>query len=556
VSVRGALAILSGVAAAGCGKDAPPPPAAHPVDVAVTDANTAVVMSDGAVLVWGHAKRGAVGWLDRRDVAVPVRAELPPAQEIVAGGFDRSSTFCARAGTDWWCWGDRGRVPIGGVVRWEKYAAERDRVLAPARIDGFAGVKVLRFGAMKDGAQRTGCAILADDSLACWRVDWSDPFPAPGPVADVRIGERHACALARDGRVWCWGNNTYGAVDGTVHPEVELVWEPRPVPGIAGATAIAVGFDLSCARLAGDRLACWGGTFYGNGIAQLAALPSSTLFTGGADICELPPDGVVRCLDHSPAYSCPTGLDVRGAPCQKGVTGHAIDAPPLRSLDAAPAKRVAWGREHACSITMADALSCNGTNDHGELGDGTLVDHRDAVVVKGLVAPPAAPPEPVAAARARRAMRWDQAPPGCEHDAAFEGIPLPMKVVSAWASADAALIVLRDYASSVSDDDLRGDEHELKLSLTLPSGFTTGTAAIAMPYDPASLSGPNPVARKDPTAMAVLRSSAGDVAWFGGEPDSGTVTIGVHDDRWVCGEIDARGGGATLRGRFAAEVAP
>src|SRR5204862_2367210 len=115
---------------------------------------------------------------------------------------------------------------------------------------------------------------------------------------------------------------------------------------------------------------------------------------------------------------------------------------------AAPATRVAFGREHACAITRAGAVECSGKNDHGELGDGTLVDHPDGRAVAELVAPLPIPPEPVAVDHVRRATPWDHAPAECEHDAALAGTSIAG--VSAWASKDAALIVLRDYPSGVS----------------------------------------------------------------------------------------------------------
>jgi hypothetical protein len=534
----GSLAIV--VCAAGCGRDAPRPAAVRPVDVAVTDANTAVVMSDGTVLVWGHARRGAVGWLDRRDVAVPVRAELPAATEIVGGGFGKSSTFCARAGAEWWCWGDAGRLPKGGALRWERFATDDGRVNAPRRIDGFAGVKQLRLGPMIGSTPGAGCAILADDRLVCWTGDWSEVLAEPGPVTDVAVAQRNACALARDGRVWCWGTATYGAVDGVPTAEASVVERPVVVPGVTGATAVALGEDLSCARVATDAIACWGAAFYGQGVVRVPVSAGGTLLAGGADVCDLSANGRITCLNHRPPYWCPYGIDGRGQKCETGVKGY--PAPPWRTVEAAWPRDVAWGREHVCAITTNDELECSGKNDHGELGDGTLVDRPVSLVVGGLAAPAADPAEPVAAARSRRAHRWDQLPPGCVHDEALAGSPRPLAVVSAWSSPDASLIVLRDYPSGVSDDDVRGDEHELKIDLTVPAPITTATIPFAAS------------AGDGPSALGVLRASDIDVGWF----TSGTIAIDVHTDAWVCGVIDAANDNATvaLRGRFAAEVAP
>lgn len=72
------------------------------------------------------------------------------------------------------------------------------------------------------------CAVLADRSLVCWGADITEenagipravhaielngaPFkvPAGEPNNRVSAGYWHTCALNEDGRVYCWGYNTY-----------------------------------------------------------------------------------------------------------------------------------------------------------------------------------------------------------------------------------------------------------------------------------------------------------------------------------------------------------
>ncbi len=75
-------------------------------------------------------------------------------------------------------------------------------------------------------------------------------------VIDVSIGDFHACALDRYGRVTCWGKNQYLALgNGTQElrsaPTAQV---PLPVP----ASQIAVGRHYSCAELIDERVFCWG----------------------------------------------------------------------------------------------------------------------------------------------------------------------------------------------------------------------------------------------------------------------------------------------------------
>src|SRR5690606_39134962 len=74
-----------------------------------------------------------------------------------------------------------------------------------------------------------GCAIKRDETLVCWGLNTAGrlgigsidkdgvPYPAtpvliPAGVklSFVTTGFRHACAVALDGRLFCWGANDYG----------------------------------------------------------------------------------------------------------------------------------------------------------------------------------------------------------------------------------------------------------------------------------------------------------------------------------------------------------
>jgi hypothetical protein len=88
--------------------------------------------------------------------------------------------------------------------------------------------------------------------------------PALAGVVDLALGEAHACAVRDDGRVFCWGRNTLGAVGPTSlasPPCGSHTCEPSPVEvaGLPPIEAIAAGGDRTCALAAGGTLWCWGG---------------------------------------------------------------------------------------------------------------------------------------------------------------------------------------------------------------------------------------------------------------------------------------------------------
>jgi alpha-tubulin suppressor-like RCC1 family protein len=77
----------------------------------------------------------------------------------------------------------------------------------------------------------TTCARVRSGAVWCWGRgdsgqlgDGRTTYGQPSPVrvheltdaVSVSVGRRHACAVRRDGSVWCWGNNALGQIgDGT-----------------------------------------------------------------------------------------------------------------------------------------------------------------------------------------------------------------------------------------------------------------------------------------------------------------------------------------------------
>ncbi len=124
-------------------------------------------------------------------------------------------------------------------------------------------------------------AISVDDGKAC-TVDKCDPntgkvthteaCPAGNTcnangvcvnkkdVVSVSLGSSSACAVRKDGTVWCWGWNNDGQLgDGT------NVNRPFPVQvkGLSDVVMVAAGDDDTCAVLQNGTAWCWGQNNFG-----------------------------------------------------------------------------------------------------------------------------------------------------------------------------------------------------------------------------------------------------------------------------------------------------
>jgi alpha-tubulin suppressor-like RCC1 family protein len=125
-------------------------------------------------------------------------------------------------------------------------------------------------------------ALGVDGTPYCWGCDeirvgapplrHADPFPMSFPagvvVTDIQ-GSLVSCALASDGAVYCWGNNTrgglgIGSADNLDHPT------PTRVINLPRIVSIAVGAGACALSAEGNRY-CWGNNdvgFLGSGATE------------------------------------------------------------------------------------------------------------------------------------------------------------------------------------------------------------------------------------------------------------------------------------------------
>ena len=139
-----------------------------------------------------------------------------------------------------------------------------------------------------------------------------------------RQAPAHTVALKRDGSVWAWGSNGYGAVgDGT---ETD---RSRPVAvGLDGVKAIAAGGDFTLALRTDGRVWAWGANWDGQ-------LGDGTSFS-------------------------------RSSPVNIGLSGVAA---------------IAAGGTHALALMADGTVVAWGRNEFGQLGDGTVATRLAPVVV-------------------------------------------------------------------------------------------------------------------------------------------------------------------------------
>jgi alpha-tubulin suppressor-like RCC1 family protein len=250
-----------------------------PFSIQVGMSNVFVEASNGKLLCagWGQLCGTA------SSTTVPTPTDI---QTIAAGAKSVSARFQHACAV----------TPVGQAVCWGKnaYGQLGDGTtiaqLTPTVVTALGS----DVAAIATGLYQT-CALTKTGNVKCWGANDlgqlgdgttkarslpADVIGLGGGNKVLRVGGAHACVVAGDGAVKCWGHNDFGQLgDGTAASRLQ----PVEVAGLKGLVAgLDVGLHHNCAVLAQGGVKCWGANEYGQlgdgtaGITTVAkAVPSA-----------------------------------------------------------------------------------------------------------------------------------------------------------------------------------------------------------------------------------------------------------------------------------------
>lgn len=331
---------------------------------------------------------------------------------VFTGGYQT----CAIRGRALYCWGanDSGQLQLG--------TSSAD-VARPTKVGDY---DILDLGLGYDGS----CMVRAPGSVYCaGRLYGVTPKLVGTGFIRVSHGRNHACALANDGTVSCWGSNASGQLGrGSFGgPESDV---PAQVQGLSNVRAVVAARSHTCALKNDKTVWCWGGNSDGQlgiglsgsgndrnvptqvpGLLEVAILSANAYHTcatktdrsawcwGGNQSSQL---GVGDALDRTTPTKIPnaflTDAALAGSTFSLARAGGsvftfgsntnselgrgAIGVSPLPvqilSLDNVSYADV--GFSHAC-VLRQNALLCWGDNNSGQLGLGDMADRNAPVAV-------------------------------------------------------------------------------------------------------------------------------------------------------------------------------
>lgn len=306
------------------------------------------LLASGEVRCWGRNDMGELGNGSTRSSAAPVRvADLDDVKRI---GTSQRGNCAWRRGGGTACWGNLGT----GKPITEPFGLPL--------VSGMVGAA---------GALGKACAWYANGTVECVKRGAIGPdrkhVTGVHGVVQVVAGYNHFCALERSGRVLCWGSDEQGQL-GDPHAAIPV---PSRIPGITDARDLVVARSYACALGAKGNVTCWGqhpfGSDEGTAPRAISGLTAARLASNGYDACAIDRAESARCW----------GKDL-------GWAGIAKDAFPAPLPGLSGTRRVTLGFGFACALADRGQVRCFGKNRHGELGDGTLSERREAVSASGV----------------------------------------------------------------------------------------------------------------------------------------------------------------------------
>ncbi|HKD34429.1 MAG TPA: PASTA domain-containing protein [Gaiellaceae bacterium] len=353
--------------------------------VAAGGFHSCAVTSAGGAKCWGYNQAGELGDGTTSNRQTPVDVSgLTSGIAAVTAGFDHTCALASVGGVK--CWGDNVFGQLGDGTTTAR--------LTPVDVSGLTS----DVAAVAAGNSHT-CAVTTSGGAKCWGNNGSGQLGGCGSaacstpvdvtgltsgVAAITAGFAHTCALTSGG-VKCWGLNNHGQLgDGTTNDSST----PVDVSGLpSGVQAIAAGDYHTCALTSTGGVECWGSNQYGqlgDGTetdrptpVDVSGLASEVgkVAAGGFHTCALTKAGGMKCWGSN-----------GGGELGDGTTSDStipVDVSGLASGVAA----IADGYFHTCATTTAGAAMCWGSNDDGQLGDGTTTNRLAPVEVIGFEGP-------------------------------------------------------------------------------------------------------------------------------------------------------------------------
>jgi len=357
----------------------------------------------------------ATATVGTQSATLTARGIQPVSVNAIAAGGQHSCAIAASGGT--YCWGANTRGQLGD-------GTTTDRRTGVAVLGG-------ALASLVAGSEHT-CGLDAAGTAYCWgrnvagqlgdgtTTSRSVPAAVAGapPFRSLAAGGEHTCGLTSAGAAYCWGDNSVGQLGDSTRTART---QPVAVAGGLAFAKLVTGYLHTCALTAAGAAYCWGE----NNMGQLGAATSQVCSSpsSGSVACSLTPVSVATTLvfaDLAGGVRHACALSGAGAAFCWGEGSQSLEPLPSQPAFARLASGFSWGwncaataagqeycwefywydyyggyrwvspayavagalsfdglaigsSNHMCSTATGTRYAyCWGSNDRGQLGDGTV----------------------------------------------------------------------------------------------------------------------------------------------------------------------------------------
>jgi len=345
------------------------------VEITASIYHTCARRIDNAVFCFGNGGSGRLGNGISTNQNKPVQAGAANNWQRISAG---STHTCGIKDTgNLWCWGSNGFGQLGlgnttsqslpmyvSLERKFSKMATGDNHSCAVEDDGtlscFGRNNAGQLGIGNTDTKLDPTKVSVDSAAMTPDADWNEVF----------AGRDTTCATKKDGRLYCWGQNSSLQVSKTGGSFITSPYlvETAAMAGDMDWATAAVGFT-TCGIKQDGRMFCWGRGNEGQlGTGPLAASSALPLEIGaGKTWKKLRINGFHICaLDAQDALFC-WG---RNNSAQMGTTAAGWVLAPLEVSPGTTFKDFATGAVHTSAITSEGKVVSWGSRVFGQLGDG------------------------------------------------------------------------------------------------------------------------------------------------------------------------------------------